>query len=58
MRQYTKKRGWTIALQIKEVGSSAKTRPQREVILKDRAYSLKQFDRNPFWLRHDSLTLT
>jgi Resolvase, N terminal domain len=57
-REYAKKRGWIITLQIKEVGSGAKTRPQREVILKDRAYSLKQFDHNPFWLRHDAPTLT
>jgi len=34
MREYVKKRGWTIALQIKEVGSGAKTRPQREELLK------------------------
>jgi len=27
MREYVKKRGWAIALQIKEVGSGAKTRP-------------------------------
>src|ERR1043165_1252170 len=34
MRNYAKKRGWTIALQIKEVGSGAKTRPEREALLK------------------------
>src|ERR1041384_2430981 len=34
MRQYAKKRGWTIALQIKEVGSGAKTPPQRDELLK------------------------
>lgn len=34
MREYAKKRGWTIALQIKEVGSGAKTRPQREELMK------------------------
>jgi DNA invertase Pin-like site-specific DNA recombinase len=34
MRGYAKKRGWTIAQQIKEVGSGAKTRPQREDLLK------------------------
>jgi putative DNA-invertase from lambdoid prophage Rac len=34
MREYAKKRGWNIALQIKEVGSGAKTRPQREELLK------------------------
>src|SRR5689334_3333445 len=34
MREYAKKRGWNITLQIKEVGSGAKTRPQREELLK------------------------
>src|SRR5829696_7717696 len=34
MRDYAKKRGWTITLQIKEVGSGAKIRPQREELLK------------------------
>lgn len=34
MREYTKKRGWTIALKIKEIGSGAKTGPQREDLLK------------------------
>lgn len=34
MRQYANKRGWKITLQIKEVGSGAKTRPQREELLK------------------------
>lgn len=34
MREYVKRRGWTIAQQIKEVGSGAKTRPQREELLK------------------------
>jgi putative DNA-invertase from lambdoid prophage Rac len=34
MREYAKKRGWNIALQIKEVGSGAKTRPQREELLR------------------------
>ena len=34
MRDYAKKRGWRIASQIKEVGSGAKTRPQREELLK------------------------
>src|SRR5205085_11808371 len=34
MREYAKKRGWNIALQIKEIGSGAKTRPQREELLK------------------------
>jgi putative DNA-invertase from lambdoid prophage Rac len=33
MREYAKKRGWNIALQIKEVGSGAKTRRQREELL-------------------------
>jgi putative DNA-invertase from lambdoid prophage Rac len=34
MRQYARKRGWTITQQIKEVGSGAKTRPLREELLK------------------------
>lgn len=34
MREYAKKRGWNVALQIKEVGSGAKTRPRREELLK------------------------
>ena len=34
MRAYAKKRGWKIALEIKEVGSGAKTRPQREELMK------------------------
>jgi len=34
MRGYAKKRGWLIAQQINEVGSGAKTRPQREELLK------------------------
>src|SRR5215216_7122281 len=34
MRAYAKKRGWKIALEIKEVGSGAKTRPQREELLR------------------------
>jgi putative DNA-invertase from lambdoid prophage Rac len=34
MRQYANKRGWKIILQVKEVGSGAKTRPQREELLK------------------------
>jgi DNA invertase Pin-like site-specific DNA recombinase len=34
MRQYANKRGWKITQQVKEVGSGAKTRPQREELLK------------------------
>jgi DNA invertase Pin-like site-specific DNA recombinase len=34
MRDYAKKRGWQITSQIKEVGSGAKTRPQRDELLK------------------------
>lgn len=34
MRAYTKKRGWKATLEIKEVGSGAKTRPKREELLK------------------------
>jgi len=34
MRAYAKRRGWSVATQVKEVGSGAKARPQREEILK------------------------
>jgi DNA invertase Pin-like site-specific DNA recombinase len=34
MRAYAKRRGWKVALEENEVGSGAKTRPQREEILK------------------------
>ncbi len=34
MREYAKKRDWTISHKIEEVGSGAKVRPQREEILK------------------------
>lgn len=34
MREYARKRGWEVALQVKEIGSGAKTRPQREKLLK------------------------
>jgi putative DNA-invertase from lambdoid prophage Rac len=34
MRAYARKRGWKVVLEIKEVGSGAKTRPQREELLK------------------------
>jgi putative DNA-invertase from lambdoid prophage Rac len=34
MREYTKRRGWKIASEEKEVGSGAKTRPKREELLR------------------------
>jgi putative DNA-invertase from lambdoid prophage Rac len=34
MRSYARKRGWAIAQQIKEIGSGAKIRPQREELLR------------------------
>ena len=34
MRAYAKRRGWWVATEVKEVGSGAKMRPQREEILK------------------------
>lgn len=34
MRAYANRRGWSVATEVKEVGSGAKTRPQREEILK------------------------
>ena len=33
MREYAKRRGWTVAMQIEEVGSGAKDRPARNDIL-------------------------
>lgn len=34
MREYAKRRGWTVGIETKEVASGAKTRPKREEILK------------------------
>lgn len=34
MREYAKRRGWKIAIEEKEVGSGAKTRPKREELLR------------------------
>lgn len=34
MRDYAKRRGWTVATESKEVGSGAKTRPLRDELLK------------------------
>jgi putative DNA-invertase from lambdoid prophage Rac len=34
MRDYAKRRGWSVTTQVREVGSGAKARPQREEILK------------------------
>lgn len=34
MRAYAKKRKWNIALEVKEIGSGAKHRPEREALLK------------------------
>lgn len=34
MRAYANRRGWSVATEVKEVGSGAKTRPQRDEILK------------------------
>jgi predicted site-specific integrase-resolvase len=33
-REYAKRRGWKIAIEEKEVGSRAKTRPKREELLR------------------------
>ena len=35
MREYAKKRGWTIRHEIQEIGSGAKIRPEREELLKE-----------------------
>jgi putative DNA-invertase from lambdoid prophage Rac len=34
MRGYAKRRGWSVTTEVREVGSGAKARPQREEILK------------------------
>lgn len=34
MKEYVKARGWTVSLEVEEVGSGAKTRPKREELLK------------------------
>jgi len=34
MREYAKRRGWKIAIEEREVGSGAKTRPKREELLR------------------------
>jgi putative DNA-invertase from lambdoid prophage Rac len=34
LAEYTKRRGWSIALQEAEIGSGAKTRPQREKLMR------------------------
>lgn len=35
MREYSKKRGWKIVHEIQEIGSGAKTRPQREELIRE-----------------------
>lgn len=35
MRAYAKKRGWKISREVQEIGSGARTRPQREDLLKE-----------------------
>jgi putative DNA-invertase from lambdoid prophage Rac len=34
MRAYAKQRGWSISLEVRDVGSGANVRPQREAMLK------------------------
>ncbi len=34
MKEYIEHRGWTLAVEVEEVGSGAKTRPRREELLK------------------------
>ncbi len=33
MRSYAKKRGWTVVVEVKDVGSGATTRPLREKLI-------------------------
>jgi len=47
MREYAKRRGWKIALEEKEVGSVAKTRPKREELL--RAARRREVDAIVVW---------
>jgi DNA invertase Pin-like site-specific DNA recombinase len=47
MREYAKRRGWKIALEEKEVGSGAKTRPKREELL--RAARRREVDAIVVW---------
>jgi putative DNA-invertase from lambdoid prophage Rac len=47
MRDYIAKRGWTIALEIQDVGSGASLRPKREELL--RAARRRELDRIVVW---------
>ena len=47
MREYAKRRGWKVALEVKEVGSGAKTRPKREELL--RAARRREVDAIVVW---------
>lgn len=47
MRAYAKRRGWSVALEEKEVGSGAKTRPRREELL--RAARRREIDAIVVW---------
>lgn len=47
MRDYAKRRGWSVALEEKEVGSGAKTRPRREELL--RAARRREIDAIVVW---------
>ena len=47
MREYAKRRGWKVAIEDKEVGSGAKTRPKREELL--RAARRREVDAIVVW---------
>ena len=47
MREYAKRRGWKIAIEEREVGSGAKTRPKREELL--RAARRREVDAIVVW---------
>jgi putative DNA-invertase from lambdoid prophage Rac len=47
MREYAKRRGWKVAIEEKEVGSGAKTRPKREELL--RAARRREVDAIVVW---------
>jgi DNA invertase Pin-like site-specific DNA recombinase len=48
IRAYAKRRGWSVTAEVREVGSGAKTRPQREEILK--SARLRELDATVVWL--------
>src|SRR3954465_15821744 len=50
MRQYARKRGWTVAIEVQEVASGAKDRPEPQRIID--AAERRCVDRIVFWRLH------